>query len=91
MPRSKNRCGTIEIQNRGRVDVYSGENGGVYYYTRANNKIYLKHPRRPKGCLKEEEEAVDGKPCGTIEIENRGLVTVYSGKRWWSLLLHPSQ
>ena len=43
------KCGTIEIQNRGRVDVNSGENGGVYYLTPAGNKTYLKIPLQPKG------------------------------------------
>ena len=47
-------CGSIKIQGRGKVSVYRGKDGGVYYLTRTNNKIYIDSKnnihKKPKAC-----------------------------------------
>ena len=53
-PKTGSKCGTIKIQGRGKVPLYKGKDGGVYYLTRTNNKIYIDSQnnihKKPKGC-----------------------------------------
>ena len=49
------KCGTITVRGRrGRVPVYKGAFGGVYYLTQTNEKIYIDSKdnihKKPKNC-----------------------------------------
>ena len=53
-PQKKSRgtkCGTIEVRGRrGRITVYKGKEGGVYYLTPSGDKTYVDSKDCPKPC-----------------------------------------
>ena len=54
-PSTGTKCGTIEVRGRrGRVPVYKGARGGVYYLTQTNDKMYIDSKdnihKKPKNC-----------------------------------------
>ena len=54
-PSTGTKCGTIEVRGRrGRVPVYKGARGGVYYLTQTNDKMYIDSKdnihKKPKAC-----------------------------------------
>ena len=48
------KCGVIKVQGRGRVPVYRGTQGGVFYLTQTNDKIYIDSKynihKKPRAC-----------------------------------------
>ena len=54
-PKPGGKCGTIAVRGRrGRVPVYKGDQGGVYYLTQTNGKTYIDSKdnihKKPKAC-----------------------------------------
>jgi len=53
-PKTGTKCGTVEVRGRGRIPVYKGAQGGVYYLTQTNEKTYIDSKdnihKKPKAC-----------------------------------------
>ena len=53
-PSTGPKCGTVVVRGRGRVPVYRGSQGGVYYLTQTNDKTYIDSKdnihKKPKRC-----------------------------------------
>ena len=50
-PKTGGKCGTVAVRGRrGRVPLYKGKDGGVYYLTQTNAKQYVDAKASPKAC-----------------------------------------
>ena len=50
-PKTGGKCGTVAVRGRrGRVPLYKGKEGGVYYLTQTNGKQYVDAKASPKAC-----------------------------------------
>ena len=50
-PKGGKKCGSVEVRGRrGKVTVYRGPGGGVYYLTQTNAKKYIDPKDCPKAC-----------------------------------------